>query len=100
MEKYIKAIQKYCIDLRASNLKETPRKEKFLVLLKELFPNAVDEIQKYTDGAERPVKIETTGNEIIKTGSIDAYFGDLIIEFERSLPAKRAEAERQLRLRQ
>jgi hypothetical protein len=96
MEKYVQAIQRYYADLKSSSLKETPRKEKFLILLKELFPTAVQEIMKYTDGAESPVRIQSTGNEIIKTGSIDAFFGDLIIEFERSLPAKKSEAERQL----
>ena len=97
MERYLEAIQRYYADLKGSSLKETPRKEKFLVLLKELFPTAVEEIRKYTDGAECPVRMQTTGNEIIKTGSIDAFFGDLIIEFERFLPAKKSEAERQLR---
>jgi len=97
MERYIQAIQRYSTDLKGTSLKETPRKEKFLVLLKELFPTAVEEIRKYTDGAEHTVRLETSGHEIIKTGSIDAFFGDLIIEFERSMPAKKTEAERQLR---
>jgi len=97
MEKYLEAIQRYCTDLKGSSLKETPRKEKFLVLLTELFPTAVEEIRKYTDGAECPVRMQTTGHEIIKTGSIDAFFGDLIVEFERTLPAKKSEAEQQLR---
>ena len=97
MEKYRQAIQKYYLDITNTDLKETPRKEKFLALLKDLFPNCVDEIQKYTDGSEAGVKIHVTGSGIIKNGRIDAFFGDLIIEFERSIPTKRSEAERQLR---
>lgn len=62
-----------------------------------MFPTSVDEIAKYTDGAETSVPIQGTGNELIKSGRMDAYFGDLIIEFERSMPAHRDEAKRQLR---
>ncbi|MGA2976496.1 MAG: hypothetical protein ABSF77_14400 [Spirochaetia bacterium] len=97
MDKFVTAVHRYYLELKESGLKETPRREKFLVLLKELFPASVDEISKYTDGAEKSVGIQGTGNEIIKTGRIDAYFGDLIIEFERSMPSKRDEPKRQLR---
>ena len=73
MEKYRQAIQKYYLDITNTDLKETPRKEKFLALLKDLFPNCVDEIQKYTDGSEAGVKINVTGSGIIKNGRIDAF---------------------------
>ena len=97
VESYLKAIAEYHDDLRDSNLKETPRREKFVVLLQRLFPTSAEEIRRYTDGAERAVDIATSGRELIKRGSVDAYYGDLIIEFERSLGATRAEAEAQLR---
>jgi hypothetical protein len=97
MEKYRQAVQKYYLDIVGTDLKETPRKEKFLALLKDLFPGSVDEIQKYTDGSETGVKIHVAESGLIKNGRIDAFFGDLVIEFERSMPAKRSEAERQLR---
>ena len=97
MDKYLTAVHRYFLERKDSQLKETPRREKFLVLLKKLFPTSYDEIAKYTDGSEKSVGIKGTGNEIIKIGRIDAYFGDLIIEFKRSMPARRDEAKRQLR---
>ena len=39
----------------------------------------------------------TSGAQFIRKGSIDACYGDLVIEFERSLPSKREDAEQQLR---
>ena len=65
MDKYTTAVHRYFLELKDSQLKETPRREKFLVLLKELFPTSYDEIAKYTDGSEKSVGMKGTGNEII-----------------------------------
>lgn len=94
---HAQTIERFHNELRGSDLKEAPRRDKFLVLLQALFPSSADELRRYTDGIEKAVSLPTSGAELIRRGSIDAYYGDLVIEFERSLPAKRAEAEGQLR---
>ena len=90
-------IARYFDDMKGSDLKEAPRRDKFLVLLQALFPSSAEELRRYTDGIETPVSMPVSGAQFIRKGSIDAYYGDLVIEFERSLPSKRAEAEDQLR---
>ena len=90
-------IRTYHDELAASDLKEAPRRDKFLLLLQALFPTSAAELARYTDGVEKAVRIPTSGADLIRHGSIDAYYGDLVIEFERSLPSKRAQAEEQLR---
>jgi hypothetical protein len=42
MDKFVTAIRRYFLDLNDSNLKETPRREKFLVLLNDLNSVIVD----------------------------------------------------------
>lgn len=95
MNYIINVIRSYCKDLSSNDLNETARREKFVVLLTNLFPNSSDEIRRYTSGAEKYIKI--TGTEDKKSGLIDTFYGDLIIEFERSIPSKLSEARRQLR---
>lgn len=75
----------YFDEMKASDLKEAPRRDKFLVLLQALFPSSAEELRRYTDGIETPVSMPVSGAQFIRKGSIDAYYGDLIIEFERSL---------------
>ena len=94
---YAELIGQYFDDLRRSDLKEAPRRDKFLLLLQSLFPTCAEELRRYTDGTEKAVPIPTSGSELIRWGRIDAYYGDLVIEFERAIPAKREEAEDQLR---
>ncbi len=69
MDKYREIVKKYYLDIKNRNLKEEPRREKFLSLLKDLFTNSIDEIQKYTDGAEKSVKIQGSGKEFIKNSN-------------------------------
>ncbi len=94
---YLKLIARFQSELKGSDLKEAPRRDKFLLLLQALFPSSVEELSRYTDGIETSVSMPTSGAQIIRKGSIDAYYGDLVIEFERSLSSKREEAEGQLR---
>ena len=95
MEKESAAIKAYVKDLKGSGLLERPRKERFLNLLQVLFPEKAREIAKITMGAETSVLIR--GTEAVSRGAIDTFFGDLIIEFEKKLPEKKTEAERQLK---
>lgn len=63
---------------------ETFKREHFLVLLSELFPNEREAVGKYVEGSETSVIVTTKAS----AGRIDAYFGNLVIEFERDLTAK------------
>ncbi len=76
----------------ASN--ETFKREKFLVLLAELFPSERDQIEKYMQGSEKSVVVQTKPG----MGRIDSYYGNLVIEFERdlSVKAKYEEGSRQI----
>ena len=94
---YLGLISRFQSELKGSDLKEAPRSDKFLLLLQALFPSSAEELSRYTDGIETSVSMPTSGAQIIRKGSIDAYYGDLVIEFERSLATKRGEAEGQLR---
>lgn len=85
MNKYIDIIKDYYKDIiNLKDAKEEVKKNKFQDLLRQLFPSASKEIQDYTSGLETNVKISESG--LIKNGSIDAFFGDLVIEFERNIP--------------
>ncbi len=73
---------------------ESPKRSRFAALIAELFPgtNAVTE---YARGVEKLIRIQRpTG---VKRGYADAYYGNAIIEFEKSLDATLSEAEGQLR---
>ena len=88
-------LERYYLDLvQHQGANETYKREKFLVLLSELFPAQKDEVAKYIEGSETRVVIKTKPGK----GSIDAYYGNLIIEFERdlSIRAKYEEGRRQV----
>jgi len=90
------AIDGYYRDLvQRQGANETYKREKFLVLLSELFPTQKEAVAKYIEGSETRVVIKTKPGK----GSIDAYYGNLVIEFERDLgvKAKYEEACRQIR---
>ena len=55
---------------------ETFKREKFLVLLTELFPAQRAEIEKYLQGSEKAVVVQTKPG----SGRIDSYYGNLVIE--------------------
>jgi Eco57I restriction-modification methylase len=73
---------------------ESAKTHRFSALLAALFPGTSISTE-FAAGIERLVRIDTASGE--KRGRIDAYHGNAIIEFERSLKATGTEAERQLR---
>lgn len=93
---YKSIIENYVTDLQnlAGALEEV-KKNKFQDLLRRLFPNADREIGEYTQNLEKAVRIENS-HGMLTTGRIDAYFGNLVIEFERDLPRKLDEGKQQV----
>ncbi len=75
---------------------ETQRKELFIVLLTQLFPNHSSQIQRFASGAERYVKVERPAAGITGRGFIDTFFGNLVIEFEHDLEKMLETAKSQL----
>jgi hypothetical protein len=75
--------------------KETYKRERFLMLLSELFPEEREALERYVEGSETGIVVQTKPGK----GSIDAYYGNLVIEFERDLgiKAKYEEGARQIR---
>jgi hypothetical protein len=77
-------IIKYVTDLKNIH-NETARKERFVVLLCELFPDHRDYIGKFAGGAESYLSVQLENGES-KRGFVDTLFGNLVIEFEHELP--------------
>lgn len=65
------------------------------MLLGELFPEEGEALERYVEGSETGIVVKTKPGK----GSIDAYYGNLVIEFERDLgvKAKYEEGSRQIR---
>ena len=88
-----KILRQYLHDVRALP-NESAKTHRFSALIAEMFPGT-SAATEFTAGVEKFVRIDTaTGT---KRGRIDAYHGNAVIEFERSLKATGDEAERQLR---
>lgn len=60
---------------------ETVKREAFLSLMKDLFPEQSRLLEEYVLGGEKAVRVEGKAG----TGRIDSLFGNLVIEFERDL---------------
>ncbi len=73
---------------------EAAKRSRFAALIAELFPGT-SAINEYSRGVEKLIRINRSSGE--KRGHADAYYGNAIIEFEKSLSATLAEAESQLR---
>ena len=73
---------------------EAAKRSRFAALIAELFPGTIA-ITEYSRGVEKLIRIKRPEGE--KRGHADAYYGNAIIESEKSLPATLAEAEGQLR---
>lgn len=73
---------------------ESARRQRFSALIAELFPGTLA-ITQFARGVEKLIRIP--GAEREKRGRADAYYGNAIIEFEKSLKATLHEAEEQLR---
>jgi type I restriction-modification system DNA methylase subunit len=74
---------------------EAAKTGRFIALCTALFPGEAGMVSKLSGGLEKAVKITRPGRE--KTGFIDSYYGNAVIEFETSLRATGAHAEEQLR---
>jgi hypothetical protein len=78
-------ISKYYHELTSNvDAKETYKRERFLMLLSELFPEEHEAIERYVQGSETGIVVANKPGK----GSIDAYYGNLVIEFERNLNVK------------
>ncbi|MBU1627856.1 hypothetical protein KKB18_10845, partial [bacterium] len=74
---------------------ESARSHLFAALLQELLGQEIGFIDRYVSGIEQSIKNKNT-DRVLK-GRVDNLFGNLIIEFERSIPKKLDEATEQLR---
>lgn len=92
-EKIEGALTRYVREIAALP-NESAKTHRFVELLGELFAGAT-EVTQFIGGIENAVRVNTgTGT---KAGRIDAYHGNAIIEFEKSLAATEATAIKQLR---
>jgi N-6 DNA Methylase len=72
---------------------EAAKRSRFMALIAELFPGT-NAVTQSALGIEKLIRIESEKG--VKRGRADAYYGNAIIEFEKSLAATLEEAERQL----
>lgn len=86
-------LRKYLRETR-SLPNESARRQRFSALIAELFPGT-RAITDFARGVEKLIRVRTESGE--KRGRADAYYGNAIIEFEKSLGATLHEAEEQLR---
>ena len=97
LKKFTPLITDYFTQVSKIN-KESARKEHFVVLMTQLFgddPENLKAIKRFASGAEttrRNIPLKTH----IKTGSADTQYNNVIIEFEKDLRVKGAEAKFQL----
>src|ERR1051326_8516756 len=88
-----KILSSYLSDIR-SLPNESAKTHRVAALLATLFPGS-STATGFAGGIEKFVRIDTLTGE--KRGRIDAYHGNAVIEFERSLKATETEALRQLK---
>ncbi len=72
---------------------EAAKAARFVALVQDLFGSTP--ITELVEGIEKRVRIQT--RDIVKSGRIDALYGNAVIEFENSLRATGKTAEHQLR---
>ena len=72
---------------------ESAKRSRFASLIAELFPGSTA-INDYARGVEKLIRIGHSSG--VKKGRADAYYGNAIIEFEKSLTATLEEAKHQL----
>lgn len=72
---------------------ESAKRQRFSALIAELFPGT-RAVTDFARGVEKLIRIRRPQGT--KRGHADAYYGNAIIEFERSLKATLSDAERQL----
>ncbi|MGO4883733.1 MAG: N-6 DNA methylase [Bryobacteraceae bacterium] len=86
-------LSEYLRDIRALP-NEAAKIGRFIALVGQAFPGTAA-ISRLTAGIEKAIRIELC--EGAKRGRIDSYYGNAVIEFERSLTATGRVAEQQLR---
>ncbi len=85
MDYIINTISEYYHNQQKGNKdKEEVKKNRFLALLISLFPDEKSAINKYVSGHETSICIK----DKLGTGRIDAFYGNLVVEFERDLTNK------------
>src|ERR1700722_7231845 len=72
---------------------ESAKRSRFASLIAELFPGSTA-INDYARGVEKLIRIGHSSG--VKKGRADAYYGNAIIEFEKSLTATLEEAKHQI----
>jgi type I restriction-modification system DNA methylase subunit len=85
-------LRAYVRDVKSLN-NEANKTSRFNALIGELFPGT-KAIAEYSRNVERLIRIDQATGQ--KKGRADAYYGNAIIEFEKSLSATLEEAKRQL----
>jgi hypothetical protein len=86
-------LRKYLREVRGLG-NEAARRQRFSALIAELFPGT-HAITEFSRGVEKRIRIRRPEGE--RRGHADAYYGNAIIEFEKSLKATLGAAEEQLR---
>ncbi len=86
-------LRKYLREVRSLG-NEAARRQRFSALIAELFPGT-HAVTEFARGVEKRIRIRMAKGE--RRGHVDAYYGNAIIEFERSLKATLGDAEEQLR---
>lgn len=72
---------------------EAAKRSRFAAVIAELFPGT-NAVSDFSRGVEKLIRIDQAAGQ--KRGRADAYYGNAIIEFEKSLSATLEEAKRQL----
>src|SRR3989339_203076 len=88
------AVKRYISEIEGLK-NESQRSHRFSMFVQEIIDINPGFIDNYCEGIEKFVKIKN--KDRIQKGEIDNLFGNVIIEFERSMPKNLREAEEQLK---
>ncbi len=89
-----RAIDTYCREA-AKDQGEQAKAQRFLLLLHDLFAEVAPRfVEDYLAGVEKYVRIKR--KDLVVRGRVDAFYGDLVIEFERDLRRTTEDAWEQL----
>ena len=90
----VASVEHYLERVRGANT-EAAKAQWFLVLLHELFEEQPGFIEDYLRGVEKYLKTKKAA--VLVKGRADAFFGNVVIEFEKDLRATLGEAKDQLK---
>ncbi len=94
--RYERIISKYVAEVADLNT-EAARSHRFSQLLADLFSDVeAPIITEYLSGLETNISAQEAAKCRVSRGRPDALFGNIVVEFERSFPARLKEAKRQL----